>query len=296
MFYPLGFMLLFSMIWSAYWFVASNRAQEEVALQRKMLKAKGIGLVCRKESWGGFPFRFEFTCNSPSLTFNAMELKTARLRAVAQAYNPFHILLLVDGPTSFARSDAILASASHKGAIISITYDTKGNWDISSEASDVMVPNVITAASVKFFARQQEGKIDLAGNADGVIALARSKFEHAEFRGQVTSPSLQNPAVNISSLEITAGSVNFEAQGDIAVDNAHLISGSISSQTNDIDGVLALLTPLLDLKGDDIVAVKGLLLMQGNDMKSPVQKAQFTARNGSIYLGLLKLADVEPLY
>ena len=66
MFYPLAGMILISIVWCGYWFVAFQATQELVAAKRLELAGKGAQLTCAEENWGGFPFRFEFWCTGPS--------------------------------------------------------------------------------------------------------------------------------------------------------------------------------------------------------------------------------------
>ena len=54
-------------------------------------------------------------------------IQSAKILALAQAYNPFHVLLLVDGPTSIDRTTVI-----HERALISIEAGLANDWDASS--------------------------------------------------------------------------------------------------------------------------------------------------------------------
>ena len=61
-FYPLAGMILLSIIWCGYWFIAFSGAKELIQAKRLEFTAKGMELTCARENWGGFPFRFEFQC------------------------------------------------------------------------------------------------------------------------------------------------------------------------------------------------------------------------------------------
>ena len=69
MFYPLAGMILLSIVWCGYWFIAFSGAKELVQAKRLEFAGKGMELNCASESWGGFPFRFEFQCETASLQF-----------------------------------------------------------------------------------------------------------------------------------------------------------------------------------------------------------------------------------
>ena len=68
MFGPLLLVLLLMAGWSIYWLFASAAARNASEAARLRLAGDGIRLDCSKEEWGGFPFRFEFTCDGPRLT------------------------------------------------------------------------------------------------------------------------------------------------------------------------------------------------------------------------------------
>ncbi len=104
MFYPLAGMILLSLLWCGYWFIAFSGARELIQAKRLEFTGRGMELTCARETWGGFPFRFEFQCETAKLQFihdtQTYNVQTTKILAIAQAYNPLHVILLVDGPTS----------------------------------------------------------------------------------------------------------------------------------------------------------------------------------------------------
>ena len=66
MFYPLAGMILLGALWCGYWFIAFVSAKELVQAKRQEFLNRGLQLDCAHESWGGFPFRFEFQCEAAS--------------------------------------------------------------------------------------------------------------------------------------------------------------------------------------------------------------------------------------
>ena len=69
MFYPLAGMILLSLVWCGYWFIAFSGAKELIQAKRLEFAGQGMELTCARESWGGFPFRFEFQCETAKLQF-----------------------------------------------------------------------------------------------------------------------------------------------------------------------------------------------------------------------------------
>ncbi|MGL6181216.1 MAG: DUF2125 domain-containing protein, partial [Aestuariivirga sp.] len=135
MLFPLFAVLALGLAWSAYWIIASSLAQTAVAERRTALAERGQRLDCSEERWGGFPFRFAFTCADPVLTADtAGTAQASRLRAVAMAYNPWHLLLLVDGPTRLSRRDGAGLTLNHEGILASLRFrDQTTPPDVSIE-------------------------------------------------------------------------------------------------------------------------------------------------------------------
>ncbi len=297
MFYPLAGMLLLCVVWSGYWIVTSSQVRKQLATERETLKVDGVDLKCGQELWGGFPFRFEFTCQTLSLVSRQTTITTPKLRAVAQAYNPFHILLLIDGPTNFAKGNLKLASVTHRNGIVSVVYDTAGNLDVRSEFFDVAIEGQAKAKSFRLFARKQGDKIDLAGDTDAIMVQpSNTKIDRMAFVAATSAVETETPAVDITSIKLSAGPANIEAQGRLEVNTAHNLSGKITTQTNDIDAVLKLIAPFSGMNEKSGAALKSLLALQGNDPKLPAQKAEFTIKEGELYWGLMKIGKLEPLY
>jgi len=296
MFYPLAGLILICLAWSIYWYLAFAKAQEITAAQRRGLTDQGIKLSCSHEAWGGFPFRFEFRCEGVTIDYANTTAKTAKVLAVAQAYNPFHILFLVNGPTALSKGGLAIVTVTHDDALISLTLNRKGDWDVSSDVAHVTVPERFSTASLKLFARKNNGKTEFAGNADGLDIPgqdnAHAPIDHAEFLAQ----SSDGTSLDITALTILSAGINFAGTGNVTLDASHFLRGNLSAHTNDIDGLLRLISPLAKMNDKDRAAIKDLLTTQGKNSKSPARKADFIAMDGSIFWGPFKLADLGPFY
>jgi hypothetical protein len=150
--------------------------------------------------------------------------------------------------------------------------------------------------------------LDLAARADQLVILGPNNLvtsiTKAELIAQTSASVLKQPTnsavagtpLEISSLKISQGPVNFAAQGKIFLDPQRRLAGKLSSQTNDIDGLMKFIAPIFALNEDDSAAIKNLASLAGTDPATNTTKADFTARDGALYWGLFKLADLEPLY
>ena len=303
MFYPLAGIILLSALWCGYWYIAFTGAKAFAQAKRQDLLNHGLRLDCAEENWGGFPFRFEFQCEAASLQLtNANEthtIQSTKILAVAQAYDPLHVILLIDGPSAVNG-----VKLTHERALVSIITGSTGDWEISSEAAKVDAAGLFSADQVKLFARKAHGKLDLAGNAETLVVhttdISATSITKAEliaetslavldqpFRGPMTEETLE-----ISALKISKGPVEFAAHGKIFLDSRHRLAGKLSSQTNDIEGLMKIISPIFDMNEPDRAAIKSLLA----DPNPKTAKADFTASEGALYWDLFKLADLAPLY
>jgi len=304
MFYPLAGMILLSIVWCGYWFIAFSGAKELIQAKRLEFVGQGMELACARESWGGFPFRFEFQCETAQLQFirgtQTSNVQTTKILAVAQAYNPLHIILLVDGPTSIDRTAVI-----HDRALISVTVSLNQDWDASLETASVNTPNLFTASQLKLFARKINGRLDLAADTKDLTVIQPDRspitVSSAELVGQtsaslLTQRRLAGQTLEISSLKISQGPVDFAATGTVSLDPQHRLAGKLSSQTNNLDGVMKFIEPIFALNEQDSATIKNLVTLTGSDPATNTTKADFSAKDGALYWGVIKLADLTPLY
>ena len=304
MFYPLAGMILMSLVWCGYWFIAFSDAKELIQAKRLDFAGKGMELACAHESWGGFPFRFEFQCDIASLQLThgdeTYKIQSTKILAVAQAYNPLHVILLVDGPTSIDRTTVI-----HERALISVTVNLDKDWDASLETAGVDAHGLFTAGQLKLFARKINGRLDLAADTKELTVIQPENppviVSSAELVGQtnaslLTQRRLAGQSFEISALRISQGPVDFAATGTVFLDPQHRLAGKLSSQTNDIDGVMKFIEPVFALNERDSTTIKNLVTLTGSDPATNTTKADFVAKDGALYWGLLKLADLTPLY
>lgn len=92
--------------WSAFWYVAAGKAQTALEGWRAREAKSGRLYECGKESVGGFPFRFEFTCQNMTALFQSarppIEAKVGGLLVVSQVYQPTLLISEFTGPLTIA--------------------------------------------------------------------------------------------------------------------------------------------------------------------------------------------------
>ncbi len=86
--------------WSAAWMYLRSEVAARMDIQLDRARARGIAFVCPDRAIGGWPFRIDISCRSPSLdlTERLIHVSAAALRATALIYQPTRVIVELDGP------------------------------------------------------------------------------------------------------------------------------------------------------------------------------------------------------
>lgn len=290
---PLAAVLLLAALWTAYWFLAKDMAKTRFTEERQKLAAQGLTLACTEEGWGGFPFHFEFTCSSPTLRLKSeAELKSGALLLTALAYAPWQVVVLIDGPSTVSAQQIIPTTAAHQRAIAAVTFDRDWNPRISAEVPALSVEGWGSADKVMFHVRPSGEKgMDVAFSADKVNYQPTGRPPLLIDRGDLLGTVTDRMTLNIEKISMEQGAVRYWGSGTVGLDDAHRPSGKIATQTNDLDGLFAILGPHLEMTDDQKTGLRAMLGILGNEAKAPL-----IAQDGRLYLGPFKIADIPPLY
>lgn len=293
MFLPLAAVLLLAALWTVYWFIARGIAQERFAEERSSLAAQGLTLDCTEESWGGFPFHFEFTCTSPKLILQEQaELQSGLLLLTALAYAPWQVVALLDGPSTLTARDIVPTKANHQRAIAAVTFDREWKPKLSAEIPDLSVEGWGSAAKVMVHARPADAKL-----ADVALSIEKANYQPTGKppllvdKGDLLGSLSAGNVLDIEKVSMEQGRVRYWGSGTIGLDEAHRISGKIATETNDLDGLFAIIDPHLEMTDEQKAGLRTMLGLLGNEAKAPL-----IAQNGMLYLGPFKIADLVPLY
>jgi hypothetical protein len=290
---PLLTVIVISTLWSVYWYFAMAAAQETLASERNTLTARGLTLTCTQESWGGYPFRFEFNCASPTITAGSrLELSAANLLAVTLAYNPWQVVMLIDGPTMISGLSTVPVAAEHGRLIGSITLGSEGQASLSVDLPKLAVPGLLTSDRVRLDTRPtQNERTELA------ISIGRTNYqpagrpeliiEHGDLRGSVADDRI----LNVDRVGLEQGEVRYWGRGEVHLDSLNRLAGKLSTETNDLNGLLAILEPHLTMTPDEKTSLRTMLGLLGR-----ATKADIIARDGQLYIGPFKVVDLIPLY
>jgi hypothetical protein len=315
MFAPLAGVLLLFAAWSGYWFFAFEMAKSEAASRREALARQGTSLSCTDEGWSGYPFRIEFACRAPVFNTKVDEhdvtVRAASLLIVAQAYNPSRIVALLDGPTSIRASDGSFVEAGHDRAVASFHSMGTECGRFSIEIPALTVSGVVEASIMAFHLRCRDHAANIAINArdltvygmpQGPLRLDAASFDAEAPRSLLANSqpllnaSVTGARVEILSAEIARNAVSVKGKGWLGFDEDRRLAGTIATETNDIDGLLEEANRYHPLSQPDRTALKTLLGLIDNSATDRQAKADFIAKDGELYWGPFKLADLPPLY
>ena len=291
MFGPLVLVVLLIAGWSAFWFYASAAARNASEEARQRLATDGIRLDCSDEGWGGYPFRFEFACKSPRLGLPQGAVNATGLSAVAQAYNPRHLIVLIDGPTS-AQGFSQRISAEHGRVLASLIVEEGMLARFSAEIPNPVVKDRFSAGKILLHGRANtEGPMELAVSGEAVrITVNGQGVLLLDEAAAIVMPG-EGRSLEISSISLRQGTVKLWGQGRIGLDARNRLSGKIATATNDLDGLLDAAAPFFRMSPKDRAALRLVLGFLGKQIK-----ADMIFRDGEFYWGPLKLGVLVSLF
>lgn len=295
MFLPAIVVVLLLVLWSIYWLVAIGIAKSETEQQRRRLAERGAQLACTKENWGGYPFRFEFNCSSPVITYrDKAEIRSGNLLAVALAYNPWQVVLLLDGPTTVSGKNLVPQKVIHQRAVASVTIEKMDRKRISidAEAKMIDVPGRLSAGRVMINTRPGAGSgMDIAVLAEGLNYQMPDMPAFLLDRGDFLGTATPDAALAISRVEIQRGGIRYWGSGSFKLDDSRMIAGRLATETNDLTGLMSLMEPYLKLSEQQKATLNTVLGLLGNKAK-----ADIVAQEGQLYVGPVKVANLHPLF
>ena len=290
---PLAAVILLFALWSAYWYVANSAVQAHIAGQRAQLAAGGLSLACASENWGGYPFRFEFTCTKPVIHFPGGQMvRSGAVLAVAQAYDPLHVIALIDGPSEVTLPDNSTYALTHGRAIVSVVARDEGVAQIAAEIPAFKGAGILAASDIQVHTRAAtNGGNDIAITMKGAVYNSPGKPPLAVDNAQLLATLGASRDLNIDDLQFSQNGLKLWGKGTLNLDAQNRIEGRIAAQTNDLSRLLAVLDPHIDLADRDRATLKAVLGLLGQEAN-----ADLVARDGEFYIGPLKVGELLPLY
>jgi hypothetical protein len=186
--------LVAALAWSAFWFYAASKVDENVDAWRAREAKSGRIYDCARRSVAGFPFRFEVSCSGASVALVSqtagapqapITAKLGDILVVAQVYDPKLLIAEFAAPATISGMDQ--------------QPSMMANWS-KARSSIVGLPAIPQRASIVF----DDPTIDRI-NASVQTPLARAK--HVELHARLAEGSAQDHPVIETVLQIAGGSV-----------------------------------------------------------------------------------------
>jgi hypothetical protein len=297
--------VLLTILWCAYWVVASGMVHDAFESERAKLAGQGIVLDCKAAGWGGFPFRFERDCIEPKLTLQGDTIAAKNLLLVMLAYMPNRAALLLDGPVVTASGLTI----SHDRAMASARFSGERDWQASLELPKLSAPPYGSAARLLLSARDTGGdKLDVALDATTAELLVEPgsllKLDAASLvatvprkavgRDLLAALARSGEKVGIDSLQLKKGDLTVTAKGEIGLTPAGQIDGRLTTTSSRLDLLIVELKQdfgLTDKDAQTLATMIGLL----QPGKTTDITLDLIAKDSKLYWGPVKLTELPPV-
>ncbi|MGF3026897.1 DUF2125 domain-containing protein [Methylobacterium aquaticum] len=273
LFAPFALLVLLALAWSAGWFWLRGKAEAEIDGWLSREARAGRQWTCADRALTGFPFRFELRCTSLGFARSDVRFTTGPLVAVAQVYQPRHVILEATGPFRVQQGDldgnvtwsqleaslhvtgdgfqrASLVADGLKGRVTGADPSpidfTVGHLELHARPTP---GRFATDGAVDLSARVQRAGLPLldpvlGGTEPADIALDATVTRATGFRTRPLAQELERwreagGAVEIASLAAEKGSRRLRAQGLLALDDQHRPTGQFDVRTAGLEQVIA---------------------------------------------------------
>lgn len=325
---PAAAIVLAAIGWTGAWYYASARATAEIDAWIAAEAGKGRSWNCADRQFGGFPFRFELICTAPTLSIAGSgdwKASAARAHAVAQVWNPGHIIAEFEGPARLTETTTGRELVANWTLLQVSGVGTGGQLDrFSWVANDYTLAE---SGTTVFSARHTElhmrrtpdaapGTFDIAGGAKGATGLATgvtgagidTEFEATvsgipEFRPMPLNERLQlwqaaGGRVKLLEATVSGGGGALGASGQIGLDAARRPDGNINLSLANAPALMKALAGA-GLMPEFLVNLAPAMMavgMPGTLNGGPANTFPFVFRDGRVALGMLPLGKIGPLF
>lgn len=273
---PFVLLLLVAIAWSVAWFMIRNRTDAALNTMLANEARAGRQWTCADRSVGGFPFRIDVVCSSLTLRRGDVSASFGRVEAVAQVYQPRHVITEVAGPLRVT-DNIVTVDGTWRLLETSVRSTPSGFERISLAAEEPNLkitgatPTEITFASQTLEAHvrpnparvQAEGAYDAAlsarqarlpaldafiGSADPTdLQIDVTATQAQGFRGRPVVAEVERWRMASGKLEVlrlaaTKGDRRVEAKGEFSLDEMHRPVGQIQGAASGLDGLINKLT------------------------------------------------------
>ncbi|RVU21050.1 DUF2125 domain-containing protein [Methylobacterium oryzihabitans] len=273
LFVPFGLLVLVAALWTGGWFWARAKAAQETDAWIAREAAAGRTWTCADRAIGGYPFRLELRCAALRFARSDVAFSVGPVVAVAQVYQPRHVILEATGPFH-VEQDGRIGDATWTGLEGSLHLTGDGFQRASlvvdglkgQVSGAVPRPVAFTADHLELHARptpgrfEGDGAIDLStrvaragvplldpilgGSEPADIALDATVTRATGFRTRPLPVEMEawraaGGEVELTKLSLAKGDRRVQAEGTVALDPEHRPAGRFEVRTAGLEGVIA---------------------------------------------------------
>ena len=270
---PFTLLALVAVAWSVGWFVI--RDQIETRIDRALAREASLGRSwdCAGRNIAGFPFRIEINC--ASLTFESadgMNLSLGSSRALAQIYQPRHLIVEVSGPMRGGDGRAVVEGdwSSLRGSVKELGLGTEQVSLVALEPRMTVTgvaPLPMEGASdrVDLYARPSPDAAGDRGSVDIVVRAVNATApmldamigdgEPAQVELQARATNIRGlrggapediaenwrrdgGAIELALLDIARGTARIQLTGELTLDEERRLAGQIKPQASGIEPII----------------------------------------------------------
>jgi len=333
LFAPFAVVAFVILAWCLAWFVIRARTEEGIDAWLAREAAAGRQWTCADRSVDGFPFRVEVGCSEVSLRRGDLTAAAGRFQAVAQIYQPRHVIVQLAGPLRVAEAGVAAEGrwrlfeasvrSSREGLRQLSAVMTEAAWQVTGPAPE---PLAGSAARLEIHARpspaRDDDALDIVARAGQAAvplldrALGTPEPADLELQARATrslrlvgepvAAELERwresgGALDIVLLKLVKGAGRLEARGRLGLDPEHRVEGRIEGAAAGADTVLRAL--LGDGRAGLAAGLLGALAgragrPQGGSDAALQPLPPLRLENGRVFLGPLPVPGVRltPLY
>lgn len=272
LFLPYILLVVLAVLWSAGWFYVRGRAGSEIDGWIAREAKAGRTWTCADRTITGYPFRIELRCAAVALARADGGFRLGPLTAVAQVYQPRHVLMLAEGPFHVEQGDLVgdaawtMLEGSFHGAA-----DGFVRASLAVDAPSVTVagatpdPIAVSARHLELHARPAPGRFDAEGAVDVSLRLTQALAPLADAVIGNTDPAdlaldatasratvlgtgtlarelerwrQADGSLAIAGLSFAKGDRRVQAKGSLAIDPDHRPAGRLDLRAAGIEALV----------------------------------------------------------
>ncbi|WP_421725734.1 DUF2125 domain-containing protein [Bauldia sp.] len=323
-------LVLFVVLWCAYWFGSSWLAATAADRLVASLTANGRALACVENTTGGFPLTLDLECTDASFTDDRQGMRVALSGAAASAplYWPGSIQgslagpLAVDAPIQGLSLDAdwTLATAELDAGFsgvnrlavaldgVAVTPRPDGVrllFERFSAGEAEVIAEPVADNAYRFYVRAEDIHMTPIGGENYPEAAAWLDAAARDFGSALgTDPQATIRAwvagggvVDVERLGFALGDASAIASGTVEVAPDGLLSGELIVRLTNLDALPAAIDEIQPGAGDQVAQAIGAagMFMRPVEDDPDASDLLLTIRNGTVSIGIIPLGSIPPL-